>query len=57
MHLGEDLIGALQLEGKDNEIGRKAWKKLGMMIAARMRVGSSGSEMEEADMGRSVRSL
>jgi hypothetical protein len=57
MHLGEDFMGALQLEGKDNEIGRKAWKKLGMMIAARMRVGSSGSEMEEGDMGRSVRSL
>lgn len=57
MHLGEDLFKALHLEGKDQEIGRKAWKKLGLMIAARMRVGSSGSEMEEGDMGRSVRSL
>lgn len=55
--LGEKFLGALQIEGKDKETGRKAWKKLGQMIAARMRVGSSGSEMEEGDMGRSVRSL
>lgn len=55
--LGESFLDILQLNGKDKEIGRKAWRKLGQMIAARMRVGSSGSELEERDMGRSVRSL
>lgn len=55
--LGESFLDVLQLDGKDKEIGRKAWRKLGQMIGARMRVGSSGSELEEGDMGRSVRSL
>ncbi|GHJ85577.1 hypothetical protein NliqN6_1979 [Naganishia liquefaciens] len=57
LNLGESFLDVLQLDGKDKEIGRKAWKKLGQMIAARLKVGSSGEEMAEGDMGRSVRSL
>lgn len=58
--LGKDLEDVLRVEGKDLDITKKAWKKLGQMISVRLKVGTQGSEVEDADpasMGRSVRSL
>jgi hypothetical protein len=60
MELGNDLERVLVAEGKDLEIVRKAWKKLGQMITVRLKVGTQGSDLEDGDpasMGRSVRSL
>ncbi|MBC9702251.1 MAG: hypothetical protein H9W83_06870 [Leuconostoc sp.] len=60
MELGKDLERVLEAEGKDLEIVRKAWKKLGQMITVRLKVGTQGSDLEDGDpasMGRSVRSL
>lgn len=58
--LGKDLGVVLHVEGKDLDISKKAWKKLGQMISVRLKVGTQGSEVEDGDpasMGRSVRSL
>lgn len=60
VELGKDLESVLHVEGKDLEISKKAWKKLGQMISVRVKVGTQSSEVEEGDsanLGRSVRSL
>jgi hypothetical protein len=61
MRFGEVLAEALKLTGKDLDISRKAWKKLGQLISLRLRAGnvdaSEAEEGETANMGRSVRSL
>jgi hypothetical protein len=61
MRLGEELAKDLQLTGKDLEISKKAWKKLGQLISVRLRAGnadaSEADEGETTNMGRSVRSL